>query len=74
MSLILVDAELGPIKLCPKCHEWWPADPEFYYRSTSTRCGLQSWCRACWSEYARGNAKRQAYSRAWHARKRAQEA
>lgn len=37
-------------KLCPKCHEWWPADREFFYKEGN---GLTSWCKACISEWKR---------------------
>lgn len=30
---------------CSRCHEWWPADQEFFY--SSKRNGLHSWCKAC---------------------------
>lgn len=47
------DPELGTVKLCRTCDEWWPLDGDFWYRM-----GLNSrwpyWssrCRACWAEY-----------------------
>jgi hypothetical protein len=71
--VIEIDAELGPVKRCPKCHEWWPADREFFYAG-HTKSGLQSWCIACWSEYINAPERREhrlAYGRAWQERKRA---
>lgn len=69
--MIEFDVELGPVKRCPKCGEWWPADREFFYAKKDTASGLQSWCRACWSEWAASSPKRRAYGREWHARRRA---
>jgi hypothetical protein len=71
-----IDAELGRVKLCPKCREWWPADTEFYFPDRA-RNGLQSWCRACWSEHIQRpevRAKRLASQRAWYERRKAAQA
>ena len=39
-------------KLCPKCGEWWPKDPEFFPVITSNgKDYLHSYCRACYYEY-----------------------
>lgn len=72
--MIEIDVELGPVKRCPRCQEWWPADDEFFYRTKATPSGLQSWCKACWHEWRREPERRAhwlAYSRAWHAKRRA---
>lgn len=37
----------GPEQLCSKCGEYWPADPEFFYRS---KTGLRGVCKACYAE------------------------
>lgn len=51
-----VDPELGTVRRCPTCGEWWPDDAEFYYPN---RNGWQ--CRACWSErHARQYRERKA--------------
>jgi hypothetical protein len=71
--MIEIDVELGPVKRCPRCTEWWPADKEFFYAS-HTRSGLQAWCKTCWHEYMDNperKAHRAAYAKAWNARKRA---
>lgn len=34
-------------KRCGHCHEWFPADTEFFYSYTK---GLLSWCKACFNE------------------------
>lgn len=39
----LMDPELGDVRLCPKCGEWWPDDGEFY----GPKAGA---CRACEAE------------------------
>ena len=42
--------EVGEEQLCPRCDEWWPADPEFFYvhrgRTVLT-------CKACCAERGR---------------------
>ena len=53
--LDLMDLESGAFRLidgdlerrCSHCHEWLPADTEFFY--TNHR-GLLSWCKACFNE------------------------
>ena len=39
-----------PEKCCSLCHEWWPADLEFFYGSKTGRGGVGNWCRACYHE------------------------
>jgi len=39
------ETELGTEKWCPRCEEWWPADPEFFWRTSS---GLFYCCKACY--------------------------
>jgi hypothetical protein len=40
------DPELGEVRLCPRCGEWWPDDDEFYAPGLDV-------CRACYSEATR---------------------
>jgi len=35
-------------KPCGACHEWWPADTEFYFGERNAPDGLSSACRACY--------------------------
>jgi hypothetical protein len=42
------DGELE--KRCSICREYWPADTEFFYQSTSTD-GLHTYCKACYYEH-----------------------
>lgn len=39
--------DLGAEKLCCTCHEWWPADAEFFARNRARPDGLSSQCKAC---------------------------
>ena len=39
--------ELGEEKQCARCHEFWPADSEFYHKRGN---GLHSYCKACITE------------------------
>ena len=70
VSSYAIDPILGPVKRCPKCGEDWPADAEFYYPRHKGGSALQSWCRACWSEYITTGAGSVA-RRIYRARKRA---
>jgi len=45
MSKQQVDEDGELERQCSHCHEWWPADSEFFYGSK--RNGLHSWCKAC---------------------------
>lgn len=47
----------GLEKQCTKCHEFLPADKEFYFANFKMRDGLQSWCKACCLEYRINNYK-----------------
>lgn len=38
---------LGPVQLCGRCHETWPLDEEFFYRSQETATGFETRCKAC---------------------------
>ena len=31
MSVTRTDDELGPMRYCVRCDEWWPLDAEFWY-------------------------------------------
>lgn len=37
-------------KKCSRCGDYWPADREFFYPSPQCRCGLHTYCRACFLE------------------------
>ncbi|OIR11001.1 hypothetical protein GALL_71720 [mine drainage metagenome] len=37
-------------KYCARCHEYWPADTEFYFSNSGTNDGLSTWCKACYLE------------------------
>lgn len=43
---IRTDPELGPVKVCTRCLEEWPADLEFFY---ANKKGLTSQCKDCWN-------------------------
>lgn len=58
---VVRNTEDGPEKFCTVCHDWWPADGEFF--PTEIRRGhprLMNRCHAC-------NAERKA--RQWQAKK-----
>jgi hypothetical protein len=40
------DPELGRVRWCPRCAEYWPADLEFFY--SHGRGYLAAWCKACY--------------------------
>lgn len=42
-------ALLGPLVYCARCHEWWPADDEFYNLNEHGRCVPP--CKACRAEW-----------------------
>ena len=37
-------------KKCTCCHEYWPADTEFFYASNTAKDSLSSHCKACFME------------------------
>ena len=39
------DAELGRLRYCAGCSEWWPLDGDFWYREPRRPFALH--CRAC---------------------------
>lgn len=47
-------SDIGQEKLCGRCQEWWPADPEFFFRSTTKAGGLFHCCKACYAEWLHG--------------------
>ncbi|MFZ3487260.1 hypothetical protein [Vibrio harveyi] len=47
----LVDSELGLQKFCPRCSDFWPQDTLFWSISPREADGLQTWCKACQSDY-----------------------
>ena len=44
------DTETGPEKRCGRCHEYWPATVEFFFRKGA---GLHNYCKACCTERTR---------------------
>ena len=46
-------------KRCIRCHDYWPADGEFFYTAPSRADGLYEVCKACYSERQRESAARQ---------------
>lgn len=42
-----IDPELGRVRYCSRCREWWPRDEEFWYFDQR---GILSYCRACWAD------------------------
>lgn len=45
-----LETELGLEKQCTRCHDFWPADAEFFYAAGSAKDGLMSECKACFAE------------------------
>ena len=45
-------------KQCLRCKEFWPPDPEFFYRDKDSYDGWQSWCKACSAEFNKQYRKR----------------
>jgi len=52
----LLDPELGLVRYCPDCKEYWPADTEFLHYTGARGGGrkLHSYCKACYEERRRG--------------------
>lgn len=48
---VQVDPELGTVRWCPRCSEWWPDDVEFFYPERR-HDRLIPRCRACRREAA----------------------
>ena len=48
---VMDDPELGPVRWCSGCADWWPLDDEFFYiqtrLSTASRPFTTYQCRAC---------------------------
>jgi hypothetical protein len=59
----LRQTDLGPEKLCTRCDEWWPADPEFFYSDPEGVAGLFYCCKACYQEWKQANAIKKANAR-----------
>ena len=47
MRKIFITTDSGTEKLCPRCQDYWPATPEFFWKKGE---GLHSYCKACFSE------------------------
>jgi hypothetical protein len=47
------DPELGPVRLCKGCDEWWPFDAEFWHlRDGALNPAWLPRCIACCAEYS----------------------
>lgn len=46
----MVFSAAGLEKQCPKCHEFWPFDTEFFFANAREQDGLYPACRACYVE------------------------
>lgn len=44
-SIRLRETELGTEKWCGRCQDWWPADTEFFWKTSK---GLWYCCKACY--------------------------
>jgi hypothetical protein len=53
----VANTEDGQEKLCTKCSEWWPLDPDFFCWLPS-RNAYHSWCKACDTDKKRQYRKR----------------
>lgn len=53
-----IETELGTEKLCTRCHEYWPADKEFFYLANKKKDGLHSWCKCCYLEWRKTRPKK----------------
>ncbi|HJV50104.1 MAG TPA: hypothetical protein VJ652_01505 [Noviherbaspirillum sp.] len=42
-----IETEIGTEKRCVSCHEYWPADTEFFVQQQKSRDRLSSRCIAC---------------------------
>lgn len=73
-AYVAVDDELGVVRFCESCSEWWPADGEFYADDRPV-------CRACEYDRRRPFAldgpsrdrrleQMRAFSRSWRDRQR----
>jgi hypothetical protein len=43
-----------PHKQCRKCHGFFPATEDFFYRDERGEAKLKSWCKTCHCEYRYG--------------------
>lgn len=53
-----IHTELGEELECTRCREFWPADDEFFSRTSDNRDGFKSWCKACFIGYDRARMAR----------------
>ena len=43
------DPILGPVRYCPDCQEYWPADTAFFHLTGGPKGSrLHSYCKACY--------------------------
>ncbi len=57
-----LDPEIGMVRRCSKCGDWWPANREFFYSSGSGGRKLHSWCIACYTEWRSERRSRYAHT------------
>lgn len=48
----------GLQKQCCRCHDYWPADSEFFYTDKKGSDGLFGFCKACYIEKRFPNGRR----------------
>ncbi len=56
--MLSIDPELGPMRYCRRCDEWWPDDAEFWVTWRSTDGYIHHACRCCWRERNRAYSQR----------------
>ncbi|MBV7315472.1 hypothetical protein [Shewanella sp. NIFS-20-20] len=47
----IIDGEIGLLKRCPRCLEFWPQDTLFWSPASREADGLQCRCKACQAEH-----------------------
>lgn len=54
----IIDEEIGLLKWCPRCNEFWPQDTLFWSTSSREADGLQCHCKACQAEHRQARNER----------------
>jgi hypothetical protein len=47
LSRFLREPDPRPVRVCSSCKRTYPADLTFFYKHSTNKSGLSSWCRAC---------------------------